>query len=205
MKGVVCNLRITVKDAKSGAIISQREDRAHSFVRNFMQMIYHSFDGSSNSGYKNSEGNAQSAAFTYIGYSGGILCIAGAGVVDRGIIVGTSNTAFDISQYTLLQAIIPNGTSAGQMAYTAMLTPGEPVFSDPNILLTLSRDIANNSGGSITVREIGLAGRSYSSGTVGGGVTGEHSILIARDVVSDTVVAAGQVLNVQYIFKTVVE
>jgi hypothetical protein len=84
------------------------------------------------------------------------------------------------------------------MYYSEMVNPEDPIFSDPNILLELSRDFANNSGAAITVREIGLGGLCAYR------YINSAETLFIRDVIADTVVNGGQVLNVKYIFKTVV-
>jgi hypothetical protein len=128
--------------------------------------------------------------------------LASAGDVTRGILLGTSNTPFAVNQYNL-QAPIVHGSGTGQLTHAIQgaLTPPSVVGSD--ILLELSRDFANNSTASITVREIGLVGYSLNGGTYYGNLT-FGSYLHLRDVVADTPVASGQVLNVKYILKTTV-
>jgi len=130
-----------------------------------------------------------------------------AATTNRGIVVGNSNTPFDITQYNM-QSFIPEGLVSGAMSYGAMATSDDPIFSSPDILLTLTRDIANQSGAEIIVREIGLKGYPAYSSQAGGSsniiYTNNAEVLFLRDVVLDTPVANGQVLNVTYVLKTVV-
>jgi hypothetical protein len=199
MKGIVCNLRIQLRDEKTGAVISDLERKSHSFVRNFMQMLYYGSLATANAAYRDTSDVARPACVTTRGCAG-ISCVGSAGITTAGIVVGGSNLEFDISQYNI-QSLISHGTGTGQFSYAAMNNPDEPSFIDPDIFLILSRDMANNSGSSIIVREIGLIGYPVYDGWY----SHYASVLYARDVVDDTVVANGQVLNVQYLFKTVVE
>lgn len=206
--GIGCELETTVTE--DGNVVLRRKERAHSFVNNFASLILRSLDTASNTDYKDINNAAVMAALACSGNGGGwgtfyacagMNTVALAGEINRGVVVGTSNTPFAVSQYNL-QAPIANGVSAGQLAYAAMNVVADPTFVTPDILLEASRDIANNSGASITVREIGLKGypgaTSYSLYSVC------SEILYLRDVVPDTVVNSGQVLNVKYTLKTVV-
>jgi len=204
--GVVCNLHLSVTE--NGDIVWESKDKSHSFINNFAYLIQHGMDAQSNSDWRSISNGAYPAS-NYggaIGYNGCVL--AGMyiiGVVNdttRGIIAGTSNTPFSVSQYDL-QSPIVNGTGSGQMTYAAMaVSPAYPTFSSPDILLEVNRDMANNSGSAITIREIGLKG--YPSYVTLGAFYPKIEVLFLRDVVADTVVNAGQVLNVKYILKTVV-
>lgn len=208
--GIVGELEISVTE--DGEVISLRNARMHSFVNNMGAFILRGMDTLANTDCKTVANVAISAAAVnnwsrYYGNNSGtgaagMNTIGAAGDTTKGIVVGTSNAAFGISQYNL-QALIPHGGGASQLSYAAMATPAEPVFSTPNILLEISRDFANNSGAAVTVREIGLKGyirygwQYYDTYLFA-------EVLFARDVVSDTVVNNAQVLNVKYIFKTVI-
>lgn len=206
--GIYWNARLRVFEGDD--IISDKVVPVHSFVRNFGMLLKHGLDAASNSDAVDVSGTARySAVQARNCYSGvydnifiaGMNCIAAAGETTGGIVIGTSNAAFDVVQYNL-QALISHGAGAGQMTYAAMSSPSEPSFSDPTLILSLTRDIANNSTASITVREIGLKGYpvgyvAFSSSPV------RYEILYLRDIIPDTVVAAGQVLNVQYNLTTV--
>jgi len=202
--GIVCNVRLAVTE--DGVVITEKTERSHSFVNNFAALLLRSIDGVSNTDYRDVLNAAQKAALWTRYYTA--QCTAGMNVLklrgysppavyNNGIIIGTSNVAFSVSQYSL-GAVIQHGSGSGQMVYTTMPTPSDPAYTAPDILLMISRDFTNNSGASITVREIGFMGSTAMSDQQ------VASVLFARDVVGDTVVTNGQVLNVQYIFKTVV-
>ena len=79
---------------------------------------------------------------------------AGAENAAMGIVIGTSNTPVAISDYRM-GALIAQGFGAGQMDYMAMVINAS-VVADPNCDFFMSRQMANNSGGLITVRESGI-------------------------------------------------
>ena len=95
--------------------------------------------------------------------------------------VGTGNTAVSFDDFELA-SIIVNGTGAGQMSYQPTITPVVRSWSDPVMTIQHSRFVLNESGGSITVKEVGLIGGLYVGVTKG-------RYLVLRDVISDVVVA----------------
>jgi hypothetical protein len=106
--------------------------------------------------------------------------------VARGLVVGTSDTAFGVEQYAL-GAIIPDGSTAGTLVHSAgaavVMSYAAKVWK-----ATYSRIYNNNSGGSITVKETGIYG-SWSS----------VLSMLERSVLSPTVaVANGAQLTVTY-------
>jgi hypothetical protein len=128
---------------------------------------------------KNTSGN-----YANLAYLSGALATGSVGTA-RGIVVGTSNTAFDIEQYTL-GALIANGTGAGQFTYQASAFDSK-AYASKIWTSTCKRIMNNNSGGDITVKEIGLY--SYGAGT----------FLTERSVLSPTVlVPNGAQLTVAY-------
>jgi hypothetical protein len=211
--GILCNIELTVMD--HGKFVSKRVGKSHSFVANFAQFLLHSFDGVANTGYTDITNVARPAAvLSFASYmtrhafdSAGLFVMPSpAATTNRGIVIGTSNTEFDISQYNM-QSLIPEGLVAGAMSYGAMATSSDPIFSSPDILLTLTRDIANQSGAEIIVREIGLKGYPFYTLYIPETykvASKNAEVLFIRDVVPDTPVANGQVLNVTYVLKTVV-
>ncbi|QDR80237.1 hypothetical protein [Sporomusa termitida] len=73
-----------------------------------------------------------------------------------GLVVGTGTAAFDFEQHTL-EAIINNGTNAGELLYLAF----NPIVknydsSTSTYSVTHSRYFTNNSGGDIVVSEVGI-------------------------------------------------
>jgi hypothetical protein len=106
-----------------------------------------------------------------------------------GILVGSSDVAFDVAQYNL-GSKIPNGYGTGQIGYQ-----GVTIYQDQPNLKTWQRAFVNTSGGDITVREIGFAVKvGYGSPT--------YPVLLARDVLSTPVTVPNYgTLVVRYTFK----
>lgn len=102
-----------------------------------------------------------------------------------GGLIGTGNTAVSFEDY-ILGSQINHGTGAGQMSYGVCATPSRS-WSDPIMTIPHSRTITNNSGSSITVKEIGIAG---CIGLEGGYST--NGTLVMRDVIEDVAVANGE-------------
>jgi hypothetical protein len=117
---------------------------------------------------------------------------ASAGDTSAGIVVGSSDTPVSLSQYSL-GALIPHGTGSGQLTYGA--TNVETLSKDTTWLFRVVRTFTNNSGASVTVREIGLYVRlgMYSSPYY-------FSCMLARDVPTSPIsVPNGSTLTVRYI------
>jgi hypothetical protein len=111
---------------------------------------------------------------------------APAGDTSAGILVGTSDTPVSLGQYNLL-GLIPHGTGSGQLSYGATVV--EDLTIDTTYFFRIIRTFTNNSGASITVREIGLFLKTVSPG-----------FMFARDVPpSPITVPAGSTLTIRYI------
>lgn len=115
---------------------------------------------------------------------------------DQGIQVGTSSTAVVVADDNLVTPIA-NGTGSGQLVYYGCYglnyTTGATTAS-----FDIEREFRNDSGGSITIAEIGLYCRSPLSGN-GSGETSIFGFCIIRDVISSTVtVNTNEYLKVKY-------
>ena len=202
--GVGLNIRTRIIDTEDG-VIFDKTDKAHSFVNNFAYFLKHCLDGIGNSDGRSITNAAVPVAHqgwhSYSGCCGnyaGMDALGGAGDVTRGIVVGSSATPFAIAQYNM-QALIGHGNGSGQLYYAATPTTVVPVFSDPNITFLVSRDFTNNYSTPIVVREIGIRGNPvYAQGNVY-----TATMQYCRDVVPEMTVGPAQVLNVQYILRTV--
>jgi hypothetical protein len=105
-----------------------------------------------------------------------------------GIAVGSGTTAVTIDDYQLATQIA-HGLSAGQLSYGAT-TFNAPVTSGQSRYFEVVRTFTNNSGGTVTVREIGLISRNEA---------GTYSFLSLRDVLASAIeVADTKVLTVTY-------
>jgi len=109
----------------------------------------------------------------------------------HGLVVGTGTNAVALADVAL-QTIIAHGTSAGQLQYGASVV-NAPSSDSTSTTLILTRDFSNASGGSITVREIGIYSQMQGTAT--------WNFCIARDTVT-IVLSNGDVLTLNYILKT---
>jgi hypothetical protein len=152
-------LKIKVINEK-GKCIYYRRYRSRSFVANFINIMFANLSGQ-NVTLVNTGGS------TY-GSFGRTALSANDSSNDAsyGIQIGSGTTAPAITDYRLTQ-LIPNGTSAGQMQYGAVNVMS-PVINTTNNTgyITVTRAFTNNSGGSITVSEVGLVVNAFSQYTL---------------------------------------
>lgn len=107
---------------------------------------------------------------------------AGAGEDEFGILIGTSDTAEDFSDY-ILGAKVEDGTGAGQMSHILTESIAQSYNSGTKTwTCSQVRFINNNSGGGITIKEAGLFFKTtsfFGSNT--------YYFMAARDVLSPAV------------------
>lgn len=122
---------------------------------------------------------------------------AGVGTGTSGIQIGTGNTTVTITDFSLA-ALIAHGTSSGQMEYGSSANFSAILGSGSERHFTNTRTFTNNSGGNITVAEVGLAVITDDSGSA------NRNFLVARDVLGSTVLVADtEALAVVYTIKVV--
>ncbi len=114
--------------------------------------------------------------------------LAYSGETDKGILIGTDTTSESFESYNL-GSLISHGVGGGQVEYSES---DIPVLSwdsgNKKFICTYTRRMLNNSGGSITVGEVGLV---YA--------VGQYRFLFARDVLSPTInLADAEQLTVDY-------
>jgi hypothetical protein len=191
---------------KDGILIFDDVQRGHSWTRNFWNMIFGAAASSVGGGVatwgagymsgKNVAGSIYSAtsqgvAGMALPYNYGFPDLSAGGTC--GIRVGTGDTAFSVAQ-TALVTPVAHGNSASQLYYQAMVIP-IPTYSTTTWTATHTRIFNNNSGGSITIKEVGLywVGYIYSSST------GNSPFMLERTVLAPTVaVPNGAQLTVSY-------
>lgn len=194
----LCYLDIEVAD-KRGVTVAKYEDRSKSWTRNFYNwMVMQQMTCNSNilgtsygAGYlslKQRDGSVTSfsipvchyystASANYCGFR------ASGGETAYGILIGTNDTpsAEGFNDHNL-DTLIEEGVGSGQMQYAEMAVP-TPVWDGGGKAMTYecSRNIVNNSGGTIGVNEVGLGARLavYQYGAC--------QFLMARDVLASTV------------------
>ncbi|MFC1874644.1 hypothetical protein ACFLY3_00595 [Chloroflexota bacterium] len=186
-------LKLEVRD-KDGRVIKRQSQRCHSFGRNVYNYIFSHLvarncpDVDFGAGHMSMR--ATSGTIRHANYGAGIIAQmnfegngpnAGAGVDDRGILVGSGTNPESFEGY-FLQTQIDNGTGAGQLSHVASETP---VYSYDAGTKTwtaeLKRYFNNNSGGSIGVNELALV--YYLERVVGTA----DKVLWSRDRLSSTV------------------
>ena len=96
-----------------------------------------------------------------------------------------------------LNNFVKDGSSTGQLDYSAMLV-AVPAVAGNTSTLTVTRDFTNNSGGDISVKEVGL----FIGGWPGSIYSNDLAmVLIARDLSTFTV-TNGSTIEVSYRFNT---
>jgi len=180
-----------VWDTKTKEVTEQRSKRGESFLRQFLDIWYMVAEGthpavaSLITDYTNTGRWVFPNRYTW-------TVTGAAGDVTRGIIVGTGNTAPDISNY-YIETLIAHGVGAGQLQYslTSVAAPASDVTTSQ---FTITRNFANGSGGAITVNEIAccVLVQAYPSAT-------SYYFTIIRDVIAGGIaVPNGQTLTVNY-------
>jgi len=186
--------------SKDGKLLSKGKLKSQSWVGNIVALISCMFDlwsatsggtatSASRADMKDVGGTAR--GFRYGGAAAGNQFggRAPAGDTSAGIVVGSSDIPVSLDQYSL-QALIPHGTGSGQLQYSAVdvqtLIKGTNVWT-----LRIVRTFTNASGGSVTVRELGLYLRAGDGGT---------TIMLARDVPASPIsIPDGSTLTLRYI------
>ena len=117
----------------------------------------------------------------------------GEGGANRGLLVGNGTTAVTLDDYNLASKIA-HGTGAGQLHYYETNT--RHYTDSDRSYLEVSRRFYNESGGDITVSEVGLVFSEQDASNV------KYFFLILRDLLDPAVTVANyQTLIVKYIFE----
>jgi len=187
-----------VKD-KNGKILSKGKLKSQTWVGNLVGLLSSLLKGgycptTGNTGYTYSPrtdyldvgGNARGICLW--GYGNSVGAEAPANTDSYGILIGSSDIPVTIGQYTL-GSKISHGTGAGQMIYNAVTV--ETMIKDTTYMFRVIRTFTNNSGGTITVREMALVlSLTYPS----------HCVMLARDVITGGInVPNGSTLTLRYI------
>lgn len=147
---------VTVRD-HHGKVVSCESRRAHSFLKQWNELIYAHLNAGGAVTIKDTSGINRSHA----AHANDFVMNGGAGVTSYGIVVGTGITPVTLSDYAV-GTPIAEGTGAGQMNYLAT-SVGQSTITPPICGFTISRSAVNNSGAIITVREAGLYVRMGAS------------------------------------------
>lgn len=157
---------------------------SHSFVQQFVQLLRAQFNQADEANVRDILNTLRTvdwdAALQRLAFD------AGAGVWVWGPQIGTDDTAEAVDDHAL-GAPIEHGGGAGEMDFAATTIAAIAVVAD-DVRCDISRTFTNNSGNTITVKEVGLT--SYS---------GVYNFLCIRDLPSPTYeVPNGGVLTLTY-------
>jgi hypothetical protein len=105
-----------------------------------------------------------------------------------GIVVGTNNTAVTADDYKL-NTIVAAGVAASQL-YHYSCTCNDVVTDATTANMRIDRVFANNSGGTITIKELGIYGYNGAP----------YTFCLCRDIIADpgTDIDNGEYMQVQY-------
>jgi hypothetical protein len=170
-----------------GRIVKRGKQPIKSWVKQWIQVLYAEFSNA-NTTFLDTSGISRTINAAYF------RADAGAGVTTHGIVVGSSDTPVTRDDYKL-GSQIAHGSGTGQLMYGAM-SIDPPVAYSTGYLTRLMRVFTNNSGGDVTVKEVGVV--ILYSGNL-------YYFLIIRDVLSTPVtIPNGYSWTVRYNFYFVV-
>ena len=182
--------RLSVADARGRVLRKGRWRKSRSFVANYLTGLL-SLMSAANRGVTDVNGSGASVPPSTAAWT----MDAVAGSLTKGGVLGTGTAAVAINQ-DFLSGLIVEGTGAGQMAYQAVtFVPNSSVtVSGSAASFLMRRVVNNNSGGPITINEVGLHSR-WSTFT----------ILMVRDLqVPGLVVPDGGVATLEYTLRVAV-
>jgi len=193
LKGIRLYINLKVKDSNEN-IIEERVEQGNSFLLNFMRMLYAVLTVSSYNDFVH-KGVVRSESTDFLGDTvtvqytvDGFHAWAPKEFDTHGIVVGTGETMVTPDDQEL-EAQIANGIGAGKMVYLfSDIVPTAVTATEAYIILR--RSFINHSGGSITVKELGVI--VWVVGT-------DKYKLIIRDLISPITVNNDYTLDVQYV------
>jgi hypothetical protein len=199
---------IEVKD-KTGKLLKSFETPAKSWLRQFITILKGEFAtrsgtsiGHGNVNVVDESGTARGypyhSSYAAATYYMNLSTLADAGDVTHGVIVGTSDTPNTLTTYAL-GGKINHGTGSEQLLYGAETAEDVTNPSGNDLQFRITRTFTNNSGATVTVKEVGLLARKHDKDG------NPRSFLIARDVLPSPVdVPDGATLTIRYVVKITV-
>jgi hypothetical protein len=134
----------------AGRLVQRVYERAHSYIPTFMPALYGNFSGGASYFTVNTSDVAKQPSIA--GTTPGVT--AGSSNANYGVVVGTGTAANTTGTFAL-QTQIAQGTGAGQLNHSSVSVSTYTITS-PTTQFTVSRTFTNNSGGSITINEVGI-------------------------------------------------
>jgi hypothetical protein len=198
-------LELEVRD-KNGKLLNRKKTPAKSWLKAFITILKGEFGtrtltvvGSGATSVVDETGTARSYPLNNgnapASYFMNLSTLGDTGDTSLGIIVGTSDTANSLTTYAL-GGKIANGIGSGQLLYGTESIEDVSNPSGNDLQFRMTRTFTNNSGSTITVKEVGLLIKKYDAVQV------SRSFLAARDVLPSAVdVPDGATLTIRYVVK----
>lgn len=171
---------------------------SYSYVIQFLELLEPFLQSLGSTRNATDVGNAESAIYSVLANLQNYGRVnAGLGVDTYGVVVGTNAgpTAEDNTNYKLDTKILHSAVGAADKLNYQAVTLVAPHVSGANVDLDISRTFLNETGNTITVKEIGIICANLNA-------TKYH--LLLRDVVADEAVLDGYTLTVVYTLRTTV-
>ena len=193
---------IEVRD-KNGKLLERKRIKSHSWLRAFIGWLRMcalqggpvyttTITDVTGTGRTVPYASSASVSAFVMGYNGG------AGVDTYGIFVGSGDTPNTILTYALASKIA-HGTGSGQLVHGATTVEDVTNPSGNDLQFRVTRTFTNNSGASVTVKEVGIYG-----GVADTGGTGRY-FCIVRDVLpSPSSIPDGATMTIRYTTKITV-
>ena len=144
--------KLVVRD-KNGKVVSEQTTPGHSFVRQFLDVLYGQMLNQSSSSITDILGTSR----TIFGNDAGNLVVS-VNSDDRGVVLGTGTTAVDIGD-NKIETEIDDGTASGELTHGAQVLTA-PTTTSQTAQFSVMRPFTNGSGGTIVVTEVGLYGNA---------------------------------------------
>ncbi|MCX6653690.1 MAG: hypothetical protein NTY03_01070 [Candidatus Bathyarchaeota archaeon] len=185
---------LKITDKETGKV--EYYDRSHSWNIGMLVVLFISYaQASPTNQYKDTTGTLRTFITPGNNSKYWGSASAGSGVDSFGIVVGTDNTSEDAEDDNLVQKCA-QGTGVGQLQYGTCVV-SNAVNASGTMSFSVARQIANNSGSTITVKEVGLYLGLCTAGPT------QYYICAIRDVVGDTPVTTGSTKIAEYIITMV--
>jgi hypothetical protein len=204
-------LTVIVRDSE-GRVIRIHKQRSHSPTANFIGLLLPiSYFGNTNSSYTLTNTGGTNYSFTVGCTSNNIGNCSG---------ISYPNTDYNFPSYVVmiqvgsgqqpnpytahsLAAPIANGSGAGQLIYGTITTPSNLIASGSSAYFYVSQAFNNQSGGTVTITEVGIITQFQITCGGCGGSTNYGQLLVWYDVLSSPISVPNGVSVVIYYTFTV--
>ena len=167
---------------------------SHSFIFQFLEMIQYCFRRTTMSNITDVGGVSRSFGMSNWDITLFDVLRAAQGNSTYGIVVGSGTNA-ESNTDIALQTKIANGSGAGQLLYGNHSYINTKIVG-ANVDYEMSRTFMNDSGGSVTINEIGIYSKMYDGSY--------RYVCLVRDLTGGVTVTDGNSIFVRYVLRTTV-